>query len=154
MLWELDCAFCQENASSNAVRYIPLGDRKKPDALKGMVEDYHAIKRQSLQIPSDYPTHPQAEILVFDQIPARYINEVHFFTNTALEQWLASSQAAFSRTVSGEPRYSYQREYFYPRCDYLKWQSAGSDNNDISEVDEHQDFCENSEPCIEKDIPF
>jgi hypothetical protein len=29
VLWELDCAFCQENASSNAVRHIPLEDRKK-----------------------------------------------------------------------------------------------------------------------------
>jgi len=102
MLWELDCAFCQENASSNAVRFILLKDRKKPDALNGMfVEDYHTINRQSLQIPSDYPTNPQAEVLVFDTILARYINEVHFFTNTALEQWLASSQAAFSRTFSG-----------------------------------------------------
>ena len=130
VLWELDCAFCQENASSNAVRHIPLEDRKKPDALKSMfVEDYHAINRQSLQIPSDYPTNPQAEVLVFDGIPARYINGVHFWTATALDQW--SNQAASSRTFSDGRRYLYRQEYFYGRCDYKKWQSANLDNDDI-----------------------
>ena len=39
VLWELDCAFCQENAASNAVRCIPLEERKIPDALKGMFVD-------------------------------------------------------------------------------------------------------------------
>jgi hypothetical protein len=132
VLWELDCAFCQENASSNAVRHIPLEDRKKTDALKDMfVEDYHIISRQSLQIPSDYPTNPQAEVLVFDGIPARYINEVHFLTATALDQWFSSNQAASSQTFSDGRRYLCQQEYFYGRCDYKKWQSAHFDNDDI-----------------------
>ena len=155
MLWELDCAFCQENASSNAVRFILLKDRKKPDALNGMfVEDYHTINRQSLQIPSDYPTNPQAEVLVFDTIPARYINEVHFLTATALDQWFSSNQAASSQTFSDGRRYLCRRDYFSYRCDYQRWQSANLDNNDISEIDEHQECLENSEPSIDDDIPF
>ena len=73
-LWELDCAFCQENAASNVVRYISLAERKKPDALKNMFVDVcrdtkgNVYQRQSLQIPDHYPTHPQAEVLVFDRI--------------------------------------------------------------------------------------
>ena len=61
VLWELDCAFCQENAASNTVRHIPLEERKKPDALKGMFVDVCCdtnetiYQRQSLQIPDHYP---------------------------------------------------------------------------------------------------
>ena len=48
---------------------------KKPDALKDMfVENFHAIKRLVLRIPDNYPTHPQAEVLVFDRVPAQYLN--------------------------------------------------------------------------------
>ena len=141
VLWELDCAFCQENASSNDVRFILLKDRKKPDALNGMfVEDYHTINRQSLQIPSDYPTNPQAEVLVFDTIPARYINEVHFWTAAALDQWFSSNQTTFSRTFSNGRRYLYRRDYFYGRCDYKKWQSVNLGNDDILEVDDDIPF--------------
>ena len=84
VLWELDCAFCQENAASNAVRYISLEERKKPNALKGLFVDVcrdtkgNIYQRQSLQIPDDYPTHPQAEVLVFEQIQSDYIKEIHF----------------------------------------------------------------------------
>ena len=132
VLWALDCAFCQENASSNAVRHIPLKDRKQPDALKGLfVEDYHAINRQSLQIPDDYPTNPQAEVLVFNRIPAQYINKVHFWTATALDQWFSSNQITSSRTFSNGRRYLYRQDYFYGRCDYKKWQSVNLDNDDI-----------------------
>ena len=93
VLWELDCAFCQENAASNAVRYIPLEDRKNPDALEGMFVDVcrdtkgNVYQRQSLQISDDYPTHPQSEVLVFNQIPSDYIKEVHFYDETILKQW-------------------------------------------------------------------
>jgi hypothetical protein len=34
LLWNLDCAFCQENAASNNVTTIPIEIRKNPDALQ------------------------------------------------------------------------------------------------------------------------
>ena len=77
ILWELDCAFCQENAASNAVRYTSLEERKKPDALKRMFVNVchdtkgNTYRRSSQPIPSHYPTHPQAEVLVFDPIPEK-----------------------------------------------------------------------------------
>jgi len=39
LLWELDCAFCQENAASNAVTRVPLQERKKFSALQLMFAD-------------------------------------------------------------------------------------------------------------------
>ncbi len=67
ILWELDCAFCQENAASNNVRFIPLEERKKGSALEDLFTEYdkiHDVQRSSLGIPPEYTTNPQAEVLV------------------------------------------------------------------------------------------
>ena len=125
VLWELDCAFCQENAASNAARHIPLEERKKPDALKGMFVDVcsdtkgDVYERQSLQIPDDYPTHPQAEILVFDQIPSDYIKEVHFYDETALKQW------RYSNPRNYPPKLTVNQQYFQ----YGRDQTVCEDDN-------------------------
>ena len=44
------------------------------------------VRYQRQQIPDNYPTHPE-QVLVFDSIPAEYINEVHFYNETALKAW-------------------------------------------------------------------
>ncbi len=125
LLWELDCAFCQENAASNAVRNIPLENRKHPNALNNMFKEYYrTISRQSLSIPSHYPTHPEAEVLVFNRIPVAYIKKVHFYKKTALEQWRSSNPKMDAKTKT----FLYSEHYFSPRCDRKVWQSDNSDN--------------------------
>ena len=131
VLWELDCAFCQENAASNAVRYIPLEDRKKPDALKGMFVDVcrdtkgNVYQRQSLQMPDDYPTHPQAEVLVFDQIQSDYIKEVHFYDESTLKQWRDDNP-----WINPE-RLLHNQQYFQYGRDQVVWQNDNLDEDDI-----------------------
>ena len=131
VLWELDCAFCQENAASNAVRYIPLEERKKPDALKGMFVDVcrdtkgNVYQRQSLQIPNDYPTHPQAEVLVFDQIQSNYIQEVHFYDESTLKQWCDNNP-----WINPE-RLLHNQQYFHYGRDQAVWQDDNLDDDDI-----------------------
>ncbi len=120
VLWKLDCAFCQENASSNNVRHIPLADRKRPEALKRMFEDFYNIKHQDLQIPDNYTTHPQAEILVFNPIPVRYIKN-----STALAQWMSGNRTAYSQTFSSDP------QYFRPRDDWKEWKPANFNEDGI-----------------------
>ena len=102
LLWELDCAFCQENAASNAVHTIPLKERKKPDALNNMFIDYDSISRQSLSIPDHYPTYPQAEVLVCNPIPVAYIKKVHFYEKPALEQWYSQNSGMDTETFCGQ----------------------------------------------------
>ena len=115
VLWELDCAFQQENASSNTIRHDSLEEKKKPEALEDLfVNSYcdtkgNVYKRVSQEIPSHYPTHPQAEVLVFDQIRIEYIKEVHFFEKSALKQWQASNSGDYS------PQFLFNNLYFrYP----------------------------------------
>ena len=76
-----DCAFCLTNAASNIVRHIPIEQRKQPEALDRLFEDYMdrnvAILREDLDIPRNYPTNPQAEILAFTPIPQDLIQAVY-----------------------------------------------------------------------------
>ena len=127
LLWELDCAFCQENAASNTVRNIPLENRKHPDALNNMFKEYYrTISRQSLSIPDHYTTYPQAEVLVCNPIPVEYIKEVHFYEKSALEQWYSRNSEIDAET------FLVCEQYFRPRFDWQVWQSDNSD--DIPEV--------------------
>ena len=147
VLWELDCAFCQENAASSKVRYIPLEDRKKTDALKSMFVDVcrdtkgDVYERQSLQIPNHYPTHPQAEVLVFDPIPVKYIKEVHFYNETALEQW------RYSNTGDYPPRLTVNQQYFQYGRDQIVCEDDNLDD-DIPPAPPPED------DNLNDDIPF
>lgn len=129
LLWELDCAFCQENASSNRVRHIPLEDRKHLDKLRALFADEFCydtreIRRQSLDIPDNYPTNPQAEILVFDRISSRYIREIVFFESPAMRQWERGNVGNYTQKCRDD------RKYFYPRRDHEVW------SRDVSESEE------------------
>lgn len=122
VLWELECAFCQLNAADNAVTNIPLEDRKRPEALKGMFADFYNISHQDLQIPdpylrhpkSAYPTHPQAEVLVFDSISVQFIKAIHFWHETTLEKCRSYAE-------SYSQMFSVNQQYFKYRADYEVW---------------------------------
>ena len=120
VLWELDCAFCHQNASSSLVNRIPLEDKKKSSSLKRMFRDQDYDNKGSyhrqLQIPKDYPTHPQAEVLVFDPIPATYIKTVLFYNGTALKKWREDNPRSYTQ------KFFAKNQYFKPRCDYAAWQ--------------------------------
>ena len=87
-LWELDCAFCPKNASSDDVRGIALNERKSPEALNSLFDSYHVA------VPKD----SQAEVLVFDKIDSqKYFKRIHFFCGEDL------TRAASRETVSMPP---------------------------------------------------
>ena len=125
VLWELGCAFCQDNAARTAISSIPLEDRKKTEALKDMFKDFYNIRHQDLSIPQDYPTHPQAEVLVFDSIPARYIKAIHFWDTDAQNRWLPSITGTNYETVCTD------RHYFKYRSDYEIWRREKFNNKGI-----------------------
>ena len=115
VLWELDCAFCQDNAARKVVSGTSLEDRKRPDALETMFGDFYDIRHQDLLIPENYPTHPQAEVLVSDPIPVRYIKAIHFWNEDAQNQWLPGSTGTDYETACTD------RTYFKYRSDYEVW---------------------------------
>ena len=115
ILWELDCAFCRENAASNTVTAMPVEERKRPSALDDVFSDCVHIRREDLSLPRDLPTHPQAEILVFESIPPAYIREIHFPDKSAWKRW-----------VDGNPdlaqnKLCISKQYFRPRQGFGAW---------------------------------
>ncbi len=122
VLWEFECAFCKENAASRRVNNVPLENRKRPEALKDLFEDFYGIRHQDLSIPQNYPTHPQAEVLVFNPIPVQYIKEIHYWDAAAQERLMPI------RTSSN---YKISRQYFDSRSDYSIWKSENLDANGI-----------------------
>ena len=80
---------------------------------------FHAtgLRYQRQQIPNNYPTHPEAEVLVFDPIREGYIKEVHFYDDLALQTWLKDNPGTYSQ------KFYANRQYFKARCDYKAWQT-------------------------------
>ena len=129
ILWELECAFCIENAASNTIRHVPLEERRKPDVLERMfVDSYQDVKgniyHRHLQTPTYYPTHPQAEVLVFDPIPVKYIQSVHFYDATILERWRDNNP-----WINPE-RLIYDQQYFNNRPNHTDHQPDNLDDWD------------------------
>lgn len=129
ILWELDCVFCTENAASNAIRHVDLEERRKADVLESMfVDSYLDIKgdvyRRHLQTPTYYPTHPQAEVLVFDPIPVEYIQTAHFYDATVLEGWRDSNPWI------NPGRLVHNQQYFRDRPHHTAQQHDNSDDWD------------------------
>lgn len=83
-----DCAFFETNAASNAVKEEIILNRKTPTAFERMFDDLeNKPSRSRLKIPDNYPTDPQAEVLVFGNVEPNLIKELHFETDTVKEQF-------------------------------------------------------------------
>ena len=123
LLWELDCAFCQNNAASSIISRIPLEQRKTFEALVQMFTDEENVSREELVIPGNFTTNPQAEVLVFDTIPVKYIHCVNFRSISAMKAWqnLNSYPENISLVASDT--------YFKPRRDWPNWQKSQENHN-------------------------
>lgn len=81
-----------------------------------MFSDYERVKREILEIPSNFTTHPQAEVLVFNQISTHYIDVVHFHNLDVGKQWANLNPRNYSQNF-----YAGYRYYFSPRQDWQMW---------------------------------
>lgn len=114
ILWEKQCAFCVENASSNNVRNIQLEQRMTTDAFNSMFNEVPGKPtRVQLNLPRYYTTNPQAEVLVFDTIEPEYIGAVIFETNELAERY--NNELDTDIMI-------YNPSFFSGRHDYQHWQ--------------------------------
>lgn len=116
VLWKKDCAFCRENAAKADVTNIPLPLRKTLPALQAMFDDFPGVVRATLSIPDDYPTHPQAEILVFEPIAPQSIVAI-IFDDAALKRQYEAMNLR-QKILSNH-------SYFSARQDFDKWKANG-----------------------------
>lgn len=75
LLWEKECAFCQENAAHKNVTAIPIEQRKGLHAFNKLFEPVEdKPTRKELRLLDKYPTNPQAEVLIFDVVEPNLIS--------------------------------------------------------------------------------
>jgi hypothetical protein len=119
ILWTLDCAFCKSNAAHHTVTSVALDIRRTTEAFQSMFEDA-GISRSGLEIPPQYPTNPQAEILALEPIDPHYITDVHFSHKDVMSEWLAGQTSYIAQRVA------VSTVYFSPRLDYVAWRPVGA----------------------------
>lgn len=112
VLWQLRCAFCVANAASAGVTAIPLQNRMTLASFKGMYGDFGEKSRSQLGLDDEFPTNPQAEVLMLDGVPIQYILGVSVL-NTAMQKQLEAKYPGLDVRV--HPAY-----YSY-RSDYAHW---------------------------------
>ena len=124
ILWELDCAFYPENAARYRENKRNLKKLKEAESLENMFKDFGTKKRLDLNIPKKYTTNPQAEVLVFGNIPLNYFLNICFFNENAKLSWLDSN------STNKEGLIIVTNKCFSARKDYKFWKKKNDGIND------------------------
>lgn len=111
-LWDLDCVFCTANAASNGVTAVPLQQRKGLAAFQAMYADWPTKQRAELNIPDNYPTNPQAEVLALQGVPRQYVLGIVTLNETVRQELLAKYPGVDVQAHS---------QYFRYRRDFAHW---------------------------------
>lgn len=111
-LWTLPCAFCITNAAANRVSAVPIIERFGLAAFQAMYNDFDDKIRANLNLKDYLPTNPQAEVLMLEGVPARYLLGVVVPNDTMKAQVAALY-----------PRLQVWRHegFFSYRQDYAQW---------------------------------
>ncbi|MFB1082483.1 DarT ssDNA thymidine ADP-ribosyltransferase family protein [Jeotgalibacillus sp. JSM ZJ347] len=101
VLWEKHCMYCVENAASNKMKNTPAYDKKGLRGLQNLYQEYPGKpSRKELKINDSYPTHPQAEVLVFDEIGLDDILGIAFENQYTLNNYRAIIPPTIKARVS------------------------------------------------------
>lgn len=111
-LWSLPSAFCSANAASSGVVAVPLAQRRDLAALQAMFADWGDKTRAVLGIPNNYPTNPQAEVLMLNGVPRNYILGAYVL-NAAKKNELEVKYPELPLLINAG--------YFRYRQDYAHW---------------------------------
>lgn len=115
ILLDFQCAYCETNAGSEEMYSMSLSNRMGTDAfLRMFAANSDGRRREDLGIPDYYPTNPQAEILIFGEIPIDYIKCIIFDSYLTLGKYRPYIPEKIKAIVD--------RDYYFARKDYKHWQ--------------------------------
>ena len=114
ILCKFPCAYCWTNAGDSRMYSIPIKQRMGEAAFLDLFKDCPGYPRRSeLDIPDYFPTNPQAEVLVFGEIPVLYIDKVYFEDKGTLDK--------FEIDIPDNIDIEVNRSVFLYRCDWEHW---------------------------------
>jgi hypothetical protein len=100
VLWESDCLFNKSNAADREQSSTSQKIRRLPSSFHEMfLDSFRGVNRNVLNIPDNYPTYPQAEILVIGSIPLIKIRSA-IFENTRSANLAQSIHGSILNRVS------------------------------------------------------
>ncbi|HEJ8099337.1 TPA: DUF4433 domain-containing protein [Serratia marcescens] len=114
ILWDKVCAFYPTNAASNNVRFNDTDLMKGGAAFSSLFSDDIFGVQREMNLPAEYPTDVQAEVLVFEDIGIEYIvNTVHSNKDTAehFKHLYPQTNQNYYANLNGRTLYS-QRDYY------------------------------------------
>lgn len=113
LLYEKDCIFSRHNAASSEEKNRDINSRKGILGLEFMFcNEYNGLNREDLNIPTYYPTNPQAEVLIFGTVEPKYIKRIIMQTNEDVTRF-----SQLYKTINIEQN----QEFFGPRVDWKFW---------------------------------
>ncbi len=85
ILWEKECSFYKYNAADSRMRHKVKSSLKTAEALQEMFETSENAREPWLRRYD--PSDPQAEVMVYNTIEARFIETVAFETKAVADKW-------------------------------------------------------------------
>jgi len=120
ILWSKTAIFCVRNAAERNIAQQSKNQRLSFQAFENMFENQDGYPTRELtQIPSYYPTNPQAEILIVESIDPTFIVDVVVDRDDKIR-----NQVEFNKIIDGNSHMTtfYRgNDYFLPRNDYKHW---------------------------------
>jgi hypothetical protein len=121
VLWKNDCSFFEQNAASSEMRYKTnksnLSDFEFMFNINAKNKRGEVLDRSQLKLPESQTTDPQAEVLVANQINAKYITDICFPSISDKNEYSTYLKNNFNVTAH------YYPNFFNPRKDYLFWKN-------------------------------
>lgn len=103
ILYKKNCLFCFTNAASKMISNLPDRDLQGIEALEKLFVRHNSLENN---LPMNFPTDPQAEVLVFDIIEPKYIKFIHTDSR--------------SIELSSDKKIYFDKKYFNKRDNYLQ----------------------------------
>lgn len=114
ILWAKNCAFYPTNAASNNIRFKDLELMKGCEAFNDLFADEVFGIQRDVNLPTEYTTDVQAEVMIFEKIEPEYIiytlhpNEE---SSQKFKNLYPKTEQRYYANINGKTLYS-QRHYF------------------------------------------
>lgn len=121
ILCAMKCAFCKSNAAQSDISSNSIQSRMGINAFLSLFEDLpYPRTRSNMNLPTNYPTNPQAEVLVFDRIPTSCFIGVIFDKKQCYYKYKNLLDNAKIMAYMNNPK----NNFFSCRKDYSFWQKG------------------------------